>query len=365
MGRNESCWCGSGLKYKRCHLNRASETPITIQEGIESFSETFGKKYCIHPNAGNECRGNIVKAHTIQKKGFGLTRIARGGNVYGFIYQRHNLNKSFGPKLMHINTASTFTGFCGFHDNSTFREIETNPFLGNEEHTFLLGYRAIAKESFLKRAQLEQISSLRKLDKGKDVTAQKLMQQELNWWEEGVSAGANEIEHFRKTYERALVASDYSDQHYYILELDQTPEFMCSGAMQPEYDFQGNQLQELSDTSTLLDHITFSLVATDTGGAAVFGWYGENKASEALITSLHSLQDVQIPDAITRYVFESYENVYASPDWWEGLDASSQEKLVSRLLSTLETERTASCLIDDGLRMVRWKVTSRKTNLTL
>ncbi|MHB8835187.1 MAG: SEC-C metal-binding domain-containing protein [Candidatus Methylomirabilia bacterium] len=20
-GRNESCWCGSGVKYKRCHMN--------------------------------------------------------------------------------------------------------------------------------------------------------------------------------------------------------------------------------------------------------------------------------------------------------------------------------------------------------
>ena len=22
LGRNEACWCGSGKKYKRCHLDR-------------------------------------------------------------------------------------------------------------------------------------------------------------------------------------------------------------------------------------------------------------------------------------------------------------------------------------------------------
>jgi hypothetical protein len=22
LGRNENCWCGSGKKYKRCHLDR-------------------------------------------------------------------------------------------------------------------------------------------------------------------------------------------------------------------------------------------------------------------------------------------------------------------------------------------------------
>src|SRR6185503_2227946 len=250
--------------------------------------------YCIYPGAGAECSGNIVKAHTIQKKGFGLTRIARNGEVYGFTYRSVGQPKSYGAKLMHINAASTFTGFCSFHDNSTFLEIETNPFKANEEHSFLLGYRAIAKEAFLKRAQLEQISFLRKSDKGRDVATQKLMQRDLDYWEEGVSAGAKEIEHYRQNYEKGLVASDYSDEHYYIVELDQTPDFMCSGTSQPEYDFEGNLLQDLADTSRLLDHITFSLIATDTGGAAVFSWYGENKSSDRLIKSLHSLSDEQI-----------------------------------------------------------------------
>ena len=25
LGRNEPCWCGSGRKYKRCHLDRDRE----------------------------------------------------------------------------------------------------------------------------------------------------------------------------------------------------------------------------------------------------------------------------------------------------------------------------------------------------
>ena len=26
-GRNESCWCGSGLKYKRCHMSSDQSRP--------------------------------------------------------------------------------------------------------------------------------------------------------------------------------------------------------------------------------------------------------------------------------------------------------------------------------------------------
>ncbi|HFT8046801.1 TPA: SEC-C metal-binding domain-containing protein [Klebsiella pneumoniae] len=25
IGRNDSCWCGSGKKYKKCHLGREKE----------------------------------------------------------------------------------------------------------------------------------------------------------------------------------------------------------------------------------------------------------------------------------------------------------------------------------------------------
>jgi SEC-C motif len=25
VGRNDECWCGSGLKYKRCHMSRDAQ----------------------------------------------------------------------------------------------------------------------------------------------------------------------------------------------------------------------------------------------------------------------------------------------------------------------------------------------------
>jgi hypothetical protein len=27
LGRNDPCWCNSGKKYKKCHLDREKETP--------------------------------------------------------------------------------------------------------------------------------------------------------------------------------------------------------------------------------------------------------------------------------------------------------------------------------------------------
>lgn len=37
MERNDPCWCGSGKKYKKCHM--------PIEEKIKTSTETEGKLY--------------------------------------------------------------------------------------------------------------------------------------------------------------------------------------------------------------------------------------------------------------------------------------------------------------------------------
>ncbi len=83
IGRNDPCWCGSGKKYKKCHLNRDKLPAPNIFEVVKSQRKFLNKKYCLHPNANvNTCSGGIIKAHTIQRSG-GLDKIAKNGHVYG------------------------------------------------------------------------------------------------------------------------------------------------------------------------------------------------------------------------------------------------------------------------------------------
>jgi len=41
LGRNESCWCGSGKKFKKCHLNREHEPMPTFEEGKKLYKSLF------------------------------------------------------------------------------------------------------------------------------------------------------------------------------------------------------------------------------------------------------------------------------------------------------------------------------------
>jgi hypothetical protein len=369
IGRNEPCWCGSGLKYKKCHLGRLQMPKVPISEALEKLSEAYGAEYCLHPDKQN-CSGDIIRAHTIQRNG-GLSKIARKNHVYSFFGNNPaDINKNKGilaPKLTGLKKASTFTGFCGNHDDSVFAPIEKNPFVASQEHAFLLGYRAICRELFTKQAVSGLISFFRTLDQGRDVQSQFVLQNQIDRFSLGTSTGLQDVERCKSEYDKTLLSNDYSQVSYYIIRFANTPDVMCSAGQFPSVDFDGNRLQDLGDLNTKLDHLTFSVIATDNGGAAVFSWLGNSPASVYLVKSLHMQSDSDLPHSLVRYVFEFFENAFFSPNWWDSLDETARNKIGQRfsLAANPFEKRRSDCLKDDGIRVVSWHISSRETNLSL
>ena len=172
------------------------------------------------------------------------------------------------------------------------------------------------------------------------------------------------MQHYKDVYDLSLRNADFSDVYYYVVRFDNIPDFLCSAPHMPDYDFTGKALQDVYDMSIIVDHIMFSLIATESGGAAVFSWVGKNSASEQFVNSLNTFSDHELPHAIVRFTFEYFENVFASPIRWEGLDVDEQQMLLQRQSSGLPSfPHVEDCLVDDGLRAVNWRVISRETNI--
>lgn len=134
---------------------------------------------------------------------------------------------------------------------------------------------------------------------------------------------------------------------------------MVSTMLNPEVDFDGNVLQTLAPDAPV-EWVSFSLIGTDTGGAAVFAWLGNgNEVARCLIDSLERLPDDQLPDAIVRFAFEMAENTFAAPDWWDDIAPEVQRRLLTRMETGGVPVRRRDALKDDGLRTVRWNVADR------
>ena len=321
----------------------------------------------MHPDASPDtCKGGIIKAHTIQKNG-GLSKIARDSHVYqlnGDYTTLRSTNGEVVAKPIGIGKASTFTGFCSYHDNLLFAPLEKNIFTASQEQVFLLAYRALCRELFYKQGQVELSKKARIFAEGK---APQLQKQIYQFWADIRAGGESSLKKqasYKAQYDNALLNSDFSRTSYYMFEFRNTPDFLCSGCLYPEFDFQGQMLQDLSNLVSLLDHTAFTIIVTQEGGVAVFSWYGPSRAGYKLVKSLSHIADDLVPSAIQRFVFEHFENVYMSPEWWEGLGDETQQSLMRRQMVSAHPlmEREPGCLRDDGIRL-SWNVKSRSTNL--
>ncbi|MBI3683758.1 MAG: hypothetical protein HY235_25570 [Acidobacteria bacterium] len=166
------------------------------------------------------------------------------------------------------------------------------------------------------------------------------------------------LEVFEKTktlYDDVLRGRDFEEIGFFAIELREVPSILGSNVLLPPRDFTGTQVQSL-EIGSKIDVLTFSLMATSNGGAAVFVWHKQDdKACRAFVHSLQKLPESEVPHAITRLVFSFCENSYFSPAWWNGLPDKTKEALQRRFLKGKKGHDNQS-LIDDGVRAVNWTV---------
>jgi len=362
-GISDPCWCRSGIEYGRCHLDRHLQVPESKWNLLKQVRKLNQVEYCSHPHASvSTCRGGIVRSHTLQMSG-ALSVIAVDQHVYGLdVFGQPEPDGRPGYKLIGIRRASTFTGFCAHHDSDTFRPLETRPFIASKEQLFLLAFRAVSKELYAKKFAIRTVPLLRKTDKGKDILHQVALQRNLYLHEQLLQIGLRDLELVWMGYQAALLAGDYDRFSAYVIFTDKLPDFAASGAICPEFDFQGHAIQNLA-APTNLDLITYTVLPLASRGIIALVWDMKNTTScLKLATSLERLPTSDVPDALVRFTYEHFENCYANPQWWESLSTEQQEVLLRRiaLAASDQVNRKSNCLADDGLRVATWKVLARE-----
>lgn len=327
--------------------------------------DAYSSEYCSAPLVWRDgCSLNIVRAHTIPRSA-SLSAIARDGHVYMFDGEMESLIKSGGKlvvRLVGLKRASTFTGFCGKHDDAIFAPLEKIPFTGTQEQCFLLGYRGYAREAFTKKGQLQSLEIQRKSAKGRPQREQMAMQMFVDMQEPGIRAAIRDHEVLRPLMDEALVARDFSSVRAYVIEIDAPPPVMCSGSICPVQDFSGRELQNLADLARVAHVIHANCFFDGASGFFVLSWAADHDdICRSFTQTLDVIPDDQVAGALVRFMFEYFENICISPDWWESLSAGQREALAHRMQSSASPFilRSNQCLVDDNVEVKPWPVKSR------
>lgn len=365
-GRNAPCWCGSGKKYKKCHLLREQEEPIHLWQIEKEFKRVLTRRQCLAPSAWTEdCSAQISRAHTVPRSS-SLALIARDGHVYGFRGSVTDFERTGGeirPRLVGINKASTFTGLCSEHDRSIFAPVETEIFRATQEQCFLLCYRGLICEIFEKTAMASLMPLNRRMDRGKSVDQQHMIQEYMAAMETGYSLAAADENYLKRTYDEILVTSNYHRARGYIVELAEAPPVMCSSSFYPEEDFEGNEMQDLDDYDRVPHSISLTSFHGGKHGAVVLSWIDEHDpVCIPFVKSLHRIRDSALTSALIKLLFMPVGNVYIQPQWWEALSSVSREGLLKRIHIWAHplVPVPPGFLMDYGLRFDPWAVVDRR-----
>ncbi len=350
IGRNNACWCGSGKKYKHCHLRLRSDDwrRLEVEKLIRS---SYSKRYCLHPEAtDSNCQGGISSAHSVSRSV--LKQLARNGHVYGIAHDDVASIRSHKgrlvPQLIGVNKASAFTGFCNHHDNATFSPIDDCVFSGASEEVFLISYRSLCREVFDKKAAVASHSDSRKLleyypPSRIPYLANLNLEQYL-----AHSTGLQKLVKQKELYDGMLLARSHGELRYIAILFEGAPRVVCAGVFNPQYDFSGRFIQNIT-TSRWEDCalIAYSLVPAKLGFAAVFSWIKEyDDKCLPFVESYLERGAAELPSLSIVLAFQHVGNLYISPGWWEGIESDLRESLVSHFQVGLSIERSSESLLN-------------------
>lgn len=329
IGRNKPCWCGSNKKFKHCHLGRERQVPVdkcTVMKEMNSFNS---KKICSVPESMKTgCTKRIVKAHSVSKSS-SLKAIAKDGHVYTTFKANHDftVSKRVHPKKIGINQASVFTGFCANHDKHIFSPVEDNEFDKSAYHCFLVAYRSLCRELFVKESAANTFSFVKQLDKGKSLSEQVMIQQIARYFGKNNDLTMGDLRYLKHKLDHMLTICTYDDLHHLVVELKFPSRVMTSAVLGYTVGFDGELLQTISnDPKQIPDYVFINSFASENRGFVVLSWLKEHSSSNLKFIK-QLLQTSSVSNALSIFTFAMVENIYISPVWWESLNEVEQEKI--------------------------------------
>lgn len=356
----EDCWCGSGKKFKKCHRFREQDAPLSLGRALSEQGRIFWRQRgCMYPHAGpDECRGQIIDAHSIQRKG-PLSKLVDNKNHVSKLEVAPDgiLVKELGWKK-----ASTFPGYCAEHDSRIFGPLERSSFTGTHEQCVLQAYRSVCNELYKKRALIESIEYQRGvIDRGCTLDEQINKQLSVVLNLDGQIKSEEELSSLWRKFDDAITRQEYrafSSRCYFF---DGDLFVTSAGAIPTEFDFHGNKLIDMWDLEVDAQTLCHSILVTEYGGAIVFVWFTDERLPETVVSSFDEIEDAEKGDIFVQYCFLNCENTYFSKKWWDSLEPPAQAQLKRYAAASYYN---GGPFVVNNVPLVQWNMNNIRANGT-
>lgn len=324
--RNDPCPCGSGKKYKHCCLNKSEHEKhfSAIYKASQNLKREAQEKCCLHPDK-DHCSEKIIKTHAIQNNRI-LKKIAENGEVVTVDGQSNIIFQGTQTKGRKI--ATTFTGFCGHHDKTTFQDIEDREFEGSSKQLFLFAYRTLAWHFHKKREQAKANSIMRKRlsADGYIYPEDSLVGEMTKSLLLGIKDNQTELDDFNE----ALLKENYDILSSYIWTIPYEIEFAISMMHELEFDIEGNQINDLENLDKRPKKIYLNIFPGKGISYCIWSWLSIwDDYYKKFSIQFDRLSDEDKKNYFNNYLPRWSDAIIISPRLWKSWGSDIQESFIT------------------------------------
>ena len=311
-----------------------------IQSKIRSEANI---KDCFHPNK-EECVLPIKSAHSLQRQG-SLRFLEKDvdGNRYLYIHteREHNFKHDFFDlKKTGRKVATTFDGFCSYHDTELFKSIENEPEItdiNNDEHLFLHSYRSFAiaahrkfeESKYYQSEDPEIISLLNNMFNPVQLTESKL----------GVRAALNDFIEPKRKMDEWLLNNEYSNLEYLVIEYPYTCPIGCAAYITPHQLPNGRSIQ-MSPLDEFQSSVFTTVLPFSNRTVVILAAFSDDPIGCDLLDQIDAIKyDLKQQKFLSFFLFEGAENVVVSPHFIEKLNVQKRKEYCD-LINFIQDNRT-------------------------
>ncbi|MES2556897.1 MAG: hypothetical protein V4604_12145 [Bacteroidota bacterium] len=283
---------------------------------------------CFHYNK-DECKGKIKKAHSIQRNGrLSLIEEEVDGNamLYSFT-EFDSIGDQLTLKPIGKGNASTFMGFCDFHDSTLFSPIENDPYEETEKHWFLHSYRAFAMMQHRKTEQIKAFES--------DAEFNVIMGDTILRSLEGTYIGYQEGEVVREKFNEILKNQNYEALDYLVIRYPDFHPIAASASMTPKYSPKSNKkLNYHYEPEIPYEHVFFNLIPDRAGSILILSCFPDCSKSILYLDEFEELPELTQKKVLSSILIGYVENVFISPFIYNKLTDIEKQILIHELADT-------------------------------
>lgn len=223
--------------------------------------------------------------------------------------------------------ATTFTGFCAYHDKTIFQPIEDREFEGTAQQILLFTYRTFAwhyhkKQEEINRNEIAKRLAVANLLPGVNNNSN------LNTYDKNLNLCAMENEEKHDKFNEYILNNEFNKISFSIWEIRYEVDVAVSAMLEIEHDINGKEINNLRSTKPLKS-IYLNVFASNNKSYCILSWLNEDNIYDEYVKQFMNLNIIDRCNYLNNNLPRWTDSIIISPRLWDEWGNDIQQALIT------------------------------------